>query len=59
VKVLKVLDGGDARDHGLGIITEPRWKGLHDYMVSSCWPTRGGLEGGFHGPLRQDLKLSM
>jgi len=35
LKLLKVLDGGDAQTMGIGIITEPRWKATYDYMVSS------------------------
>jgi NitT/TauT family transport system substrate-binding protein len=30
---LEVLDGGDAKTMGIGIITEPRWKATYDFMV--------------------------
>ena len=35
LKELKVLDGGDAAKHGIGVITEARWKKTFDYMVSA------------------------
>jgi NitT/TauT family transport system substrate-binding protein len=35
LKLLKVIDGGDAQTMGIGIVTEPRWKATYDYMVSS------------------------
>ena len=35
LKLLKVLEGGDAQTMGIGIITEARWKATYDYMVSS------------------------
>src|SRR6267154_533353 len=35
MKLLKVLDGGDAQTMGIGIVTEARWKATYDYMASS------------------------
>jgi NitT/TauT family transport system substrate-binding protein len=35
LKLLKVLEGGDAQTMGIGIVTEARWKATYDYMASS------------------------
>jgi len=35
LKLLKVIDGGDAATLGIGIITEPRWKATYDFMVAA------------------------
>jgi NitT/TauT family transport system substrate-binding protein len=35
LKLLRVVDGGDAEKLGIGIITEPRWKATYDYMVGA------------------------
>lgn len=35
MKELKVLDGGDAAQGGIGIMTEARWKKTYDYLVDA------------------------
>jgi NitT/TauT family transport system substrate-binding protein len=35
MKELKVLDGGDAAQGGIGIMTEARWKQTYDYLVEA------------------------
>lgn len=35
IKELQLVTGGDAATHGIGIMTEDRWKASYDYMVSA------------------------
>jgi NitT/TauT family transport system substrate-binding protein len=35
LKLLKVLDGGDAATMGIGIMTEARWKATYEFMVAA------------------------
>src|SRR5262245_25949159 len=60
MKLLKVLDGGDAQTMGLGIITEPRWKATYDYMVSAgLLKPEVDWKAGFTDRFVKGLKLSM
>ena len=35
MKELKVLDGGDAATHGIGVMNEERWRKTYDYLVDA------------------------
>ena len=35
LKALHLIDGGDAAQKGLGVMTDPRWKATRDFMVSA------------------------
>ena len=60
MKLLKVLDGGDAQTMGIGIITEPRWKATYDYMVSSgLLKPEVDWKAAFTDRFVKGLKLSM
>jgi NitT/TauT family transport system substrate-binding protein len=60
LKLLKVLDGGDAQTMGIGIITEPRWKATYDYMVSSgLLKPEVDWKAAFTDRFVKGLKLSM
>src|SRR5712671_4354219 len=60
LKLLKVLDGGDAQTMGIGIVTEPRWKATYDYMVSSgLLKPEVDWKQGFTDRFVKTLKLSM
>jgi NitT/TauT family transport system substrate-binding protein len=60
MKLLKVLDGGDAQTMGIGIVTEPRWKATYDYMVSSgLLKPEVDWKAAFTDRFVKGLKLSM
>ena len=60
MKLLKVLDGGDAQTMGIGIITEARWKATYDYMASSgLLKPEVDWKAGFTDRFVKGLKLSM
>ena len=60
MKLLKVLDGGDAQTMGIGIITEARWKATYDYMTSSgLLKPEVDWKAGFTDRFVKGLKLSM
>jgi NitT/TauT family transport system substrate-binding protein len=56
---LEILDGGDAKTMGIGIITEQRWKASYDLMVSSdLLPKETDWRKGFTTQLVKDLKIT-
>src|SRR5207247_10379973 len=60
LRALKVLDGGDARTMGIGIITEARWKATYDYMVGAgLLKPEVDWKQGFTDKFVKSLKLSM
>ncbi len=60
MKALKVLDGGDAKTMGIGIITEPRWKATYDFMVGAgLLKPEVDWKQGFTDKFVKSLKLSM
>ena len=60
LKGLKVLDGGDAKTMGIGIITQARWKATYDYMVSAgLLKPDVDWKQGFTDRFVKDLKLLM
>jgi NitT/TauT family transport system substrate-binding protein len=60
MKLLKVLDGGDAQTMGIGIVTEARWKATYDYMASSgLLKPEVDWKAGFTDRFVKGLKLSM
>jgi NitT/TauT family transport system substrate-binding protein len=60
MKLLKVLDGGDAQTMGIGIITEARWKATYAYMASSgLLKPEVDWKAGFTDRFVKGLKLSM
>ena len=60
MKLLKVLDGGDAQTMGIGIITEARWKATYDYMASSgLLKPEVDWKAAFTDRFVKGLKLSM
>src|SRR5216684_234291 len=59
LKLLKVIDGGDAATLGIGIITEPRWKATYDFMVSAgLLKPEVDWKAGFTDRFVKNLKLS-
>jgi NitT/TauT family transport system substrate-binding protein len=60
MKVLKVIDGGDAEKMGIGVMTEARWKATYDYMVSSgLLKPEVDWKAAFTDRFVKDLKISM
>ena len=60
MKLLKVLDGGDAQTMGIGIVTEARWKATYDYMASSgLLKPEVDWKAAFTDRFVKGLKLSM
>jgi NitT/TauT family transport system substrate-binding protein len=60
LKLLKVLDGGDAATMGIGIITEARWKATYDYMVAAgLLKPEVDWKAGFTDRFVKSLKLFM
>jgi NitT/TauT family transport system substrate-binding protein len=60
LKLLKVIDGGDAATLGIGIVTEPRWKATYDFMVSAgLLKPEVDWKAGFTDRFVKNLKLSM
>ena len=60
LKGLKVLDGGDAKTMGIGIITQARWKATYDYMVGAgLLKPEVDWKQGFTDRFVKDLKLLM
>ena len=60
LKGLKVLDGGDAKTIGIGIITQARWKATYDYMVGAgLLKPEVDWKLGFTDRFVKDLKLLM
>jgi NitT/TauT family transport system substrate-binding protein len=60
LKALKVLDSGDARTMGIGIITQARWKATYDFMVSAgLLKPEVDWNQGFTDRFVKPLKLSM
>jgi NitT/TauT family transport system substrate-binding protein len=60
LKLLKVIDGGDAATLGIGIITESRWKATYDFMVSAgLLKPEVDWKAGFTDRFVKNLKLSM
>jgi NitT/TauT family transport system substrate-binding protein len=60
LKGLKVLDGGDAKTIGIGIITQARWKATYDYMVGAgLLKPEVDWKQGFTDRFVKDLKLLM
>ena len=60
LKLLKVIDGGDAAKLGIGIITEPRWQATYDFMVSAgLLKPEVDWKAGFTDRFVKNLKLSM
>ena len=56
---LEVLDGGDARTMGIGIITEPRWKTTYELMVQEgLLPKETPWTKGFTTQFVKDLKIT-
>ena len=56
---LEVLDGGDAKTMGIGIITEARWKATYDFMVKEGLLNKDvDWKKGFTTQFVQDLKLT-
>ena len=55
---LQIVDGGDAKTMGIGIITEARWKATYDLMVSSdLLPKDTDWHKGFTTQYVKDLKI--
>src|SRR6202030_951573 len=60
LKLLKVLDGGDAATMGIGIITEARWRATYDYMVAAgLLKPEVDWKAGFTDRFVKSLKLFM
>jgi NitT/TauT family transport system substrate-binding protein len=60
LKLLKVLDGGDAATLGIGIMTEARWKATYDYMVAAgLLKPEVDWKAGFTDRFVKSLKLFM
>ena len=56
---LEVLDGGDARTMGIGIITEARWKTTYELMVQEgLLPKEAPWTKGFTTQFVKDLKIT-
>ena len=56
---LEVLDGGDARTMGIGIITEARWKATYELMVQEgLLPKEIDWTKGFTTQFVKDLKIT-
>lgn len=55
---LHIVDGGDAKTMGIGVITEPRWKASYDLMVASdLLPKDTDWKKGFTTDYVKDLKI--
>lgn len=55
---LHIVDGGDAKTMGIGIITEQRWKASYDLMVASdLLPKDTDWKKGFTTDYVKDLKI--
>ena len=51
---LQIVDGGDAKTMGIGIMTEQRWKATYDMMVKRRIVAQGHrLDEGLHDAIRQ------
>ncbi len=60
LKALKVLDGGDAKTLGIGIMTQARWQATYDYMVAAgLLKPEVDWKQGFTDRFVKDLKLLM
>jgi NitT/TauT family transport system substrate-binding protein len=60
MKVLKVIEGGDAEKMGIGVMTDARWKATYDYMVSSgLLKPEVDWKAAFTDRFVKDLKISM
>jgi NitT/TauT family transport system substrate-binding protein len=60
LKALKVLDGGDAKTMGIGMMTQARWKATYDYMVAAgLLKPEVDWKQGFTDRFVKDLKLLM
>ena len=56
---LEVADGGDAKQMGIGIITEARWKASYELMVSAgLLPKETDWRKGFTTQFIKDLKIT-
>jgi NitT/TauT family transport system substrate-binding protein len=56
---LQIVDGGDARTMGIGIITEARWRASYDLMVASgLLPKETDWTKGFTTQFVKDLKIT-
>jgi NitT/TauT family transport system substrate-binding protein len=56
---LEVLDGGDARTMGIGVITEQRWKATYELMVNEgLLPKEVEWTKGFTTQFVKDLKIT-
>jgi NitT/TauT family transport system substrate-binding protein len=56
---LEIVDGGDAKTMGIGIITEARWKATYDLMVGTgLLPKDTDWKKGFTTEFVQDLKIT-
>jgi NitT/TauT family transport system substrate-binding protein len=56
---LEVLDGGDAKTMGIGIITEQRWKATYELMVTEgLLPKEADWTKGFTTTFVKDLKIT-
>ena len=56
---LEVLDGGDAKTQGIGIITEARWKATYDFMVKEGLLSKDvDWQKGFTTQFVKDLKIT-
>jgi NitT/TauT family transport system substrate-binding protein len=55
---LEMIDGGDAKTMGIGIMTEQRWKATYDLMVESdLLPKETDWKKGFTTDFVKDLKI--
>ena len=58
MRELEILDGGDAKTMGIGVVTEQRWKATYDLMVSSdLLPKDTDWHKGFTTQFVKDLKI--
>ena len=56
---LEVLDGGDAKTQGIGIITEARWQATYDFMVKEGLLSKDvDWRKGFTTQFVKDLKIT-
>ena len=55
---LQIVDGGDAKTMGIGIMTEQRWKATYDFMVASdLLPKDTDWHKAFTTEFVKDLKI--
>jgi NitT/TauT family transport system substrate-binding protein len=58
MKELHIVDGGDAKTMGIGIVTEARWKATYDLMVSAgLLPANTDWHKAFTTQYVKDLKI--